>query len=114
MTLQKPTQDKADQMINDQKKLLDLEKLKYKTKDEIKEFRRNNKNYFHTNNPKIFSLYFPYMNRLNIASKNFKNFKSHLEKKYNFEFPLDCSGSNSTSLLFTKFFKDRFIDEVKL
>jgi hypothetical protein len=49
MTLQKLTQDKADQMINDQKKLLDLEETKCVAGRKLSEFQKNNRGHLYKN-----------------------------------------------------------------
>lgn len=90
-------------MEKEYKKLLDLEKLKSEAKDELLLFQRSNKDQME----KVQVEYSRIRNEFNSAFAKWEKFKDHLEKKYNFEFPVECYCSCTDNYLFAEFFKTK-------
>lgn len=91
------------------KKLLDLEKLKSKALDELLEFQRNNakKELLNYKTPDVYQRYLALQSYCSSTFKKWEKFKDHLEKKYNFEFPVECYCSGTDNYLFAEFFKTK-------
>lgn len=85
------------------KKLLDLEKLKSEALDKLLDFQRNNQNYLENLTVQYFRIQGEFLS----AFKKWEKFKDHLEKKYNFEFPVECYCSGTDNYLFAEFFKTK-------
>lgn len=94
-------------MEKEYQKLLDLEKLNCKTLDEFLEFQRNNtqKDLLNYKAPDIYQRYQALRSYRLLAFTKWENYKNHLEKKYNFEFPVECYCSSTNNYLFAEFFK---------
>lgn len=91
------------------KKLLDLEKLQSKALDELLEFQRNNvqKDLLDYKTPDVHKRYLALESYYCLTFKKWEKFKGHLEKKYNFEFPVECYNSSTNNYLFAEFFKTK-------
>lgn len=90
-------------------KLLDLEKLKSKALDELLEFQRNNaqKDLLDYKTPDIYQRYLALKSYYCLTFKKWEKFKDDLEKKYDFEFPVECYDSSTDNYLFAEFFKTK-------
>jgi len=88
-------------------KLLDLEKLNCKTLDEFLKFQRNNaqKDLLDYKVPGIYQRYQALRSYRLLAFTEWEKYKDFLEKKYNFEFPVECYCSSTNNYLFAEFFK---------
>lgn len=88
-------------------KLLDLEKLKSKALDELLEFQRNNtqKDLLDYKAPDIYQRYLALKSYYSLTFTKWEKYKDNLEKKYNFEFPVECYCSSTNNYLFAEFFK---------